>query len=237
MRCSADDLLPSTVRIEGYPTFDGIRSVSARTALMRRRPVGCQVKFDWQARVPGLRFAYLQASDCSLARIVRLRRGSPSPGQLADPAREARLGSRPGPRLQAVMACARPPSRHAGVPAGGARRRLSRRSRPYSPLRPGALSAATPKLRAAGATARAAECVDFGDAERGPAEPAAGELRAACKKWRDPNAPGKKKNPASRPAGVRSVLMKGGPLRGLPIRHPFRSAYDGTNFTSQDTLM
>ena len=31
--------------------------------------------------------------------------------------------------------------------------------------------------------------------------------------------------------------MKGGPLRGLPIRHPFRSAYDGTNFTSQDTLM
>jgi len=47
----------------------------------------------------------------------------------------------------------------------------------------------------------------------------------------------KRRTPASRPAGVRSVLMKGGPLRGLPIRHPFRSAYDGTNFTSQDTLM
>ena len=189
---------------------------------MRRLPIGCQVKFDWQARVPGPRFAYLQASDCSLARIVRLRRGSPSPGQLADPAREARLGSRPGPRLHAVMACARPPWRHAGVPAGGARRRLSRRSRPYSPLRPGALSAATPKLRAAGATARAAEGVDFGDAERGPAEPAAGELRAACKKWRDPNAPGKKKNPGKSPCRgpFCSVIDEGRPPAGPPDSPP-----------------
>src|SRR5438034_2841159 len=83
MRCSAGDLLPSTVRIEGYPpTFDGIRSVSARTALMRRLPVGCQGYICLAGSGPGLRFAYLQASDCGLARIVRLRRGSPSPGQL-----------------------------------------------------------------------------------------------------------------------------------------------------------